>query len=40
MSEKRCCEIFDEVYQNSGDLLLNDIKTKFNEWIGETSQQF
>ena len=28
MSEKRCREIFDEVYQNCGDLLLNDIKTK------------
>lgn len=26
MSEKRCREIFDEVYENCGDLLLNDIK--------------
>lgn len=25
MNEKRCREIFDEVYQNCGDLLLNDI---------------
>ena len=28
MSEKRCREIFDEVYQNCGDLLLNDILIK------------
>ena len=28
MSEKRCREIFDEVYQNCGDLLLNDITKK------------
>ena len=26
MSEKRCREIFDEVYGNCGDLLLNDIR--------------
>jgi len=28
MSEKRCREIFDEVYQNCGNLLLNDITKK------------
>ena len=28
MSEKRCREIFDEVYQKCGDLLLNDITKK------------
>lgn len=28
MSEKRCKEIFDEVYQNCDDLLLNDITKK------------
>ena len=28
MSEKRCREIFDEVYQNCGDLLLNKIAIK------------
>ena len=28
MSEKRCKEIFDEVYQNCDDLLLNDIKMR------------
>lgn len=28
MSKKRCREIFDEVYQNCGDLLLNDITKK------------
>lgn len=28
MSEKRCREIFDEVYQNCGDLLLNNIAKK------------
>lgn len=25
MTEKRCREIFDEVYKNCDDLLLNDI---------------
>lgn len=28
MSEKRCREIFDEVYQNCGDLLLNKVPMK------------
>ena len=28
MSEKRCREIFDEVYMNCGDLLLNDVVDK------------
>lgn len=28
MSEKRCREVFDEVYQNCGDLLLNKIGNK------------
>ncbi|MBQ0020679.1 MAG: type II toxin-antitoxin system HipA family toxin [Bacteroidales bacterium] len=28
MTEKRCREIFDEVYQNCDDLLLNDIKMR------------
>jgi len=27
MSEKRCREIFDEVYQNCGDLLLGEFAT-------------
>lgn len=28
MNEKRCIEIFDEVYQNCGDILLNNITNK------------
>lgn len=29
MPEKRCLEIFDEVYQNCGDLLMNKIGSKY-----------